>query len=84
MHPRPAGEGWGEGEILLLDQAVLNRVADGCVAGFDTEFPVNRTEVRFNGTAADDQALGDLGITEVLREQAQHGQLARGQGFGGD
>src|SRR6266487_6285238 len=36
-------------EVLLLYQAVLNRVAYGGIAGFDTEFPVNGAEVGFDG-----------------------------------
>ena len=32
---QPAARGLGEGEILLLDQPVLNRNAEGGIAGFD-------------------------------------------------
>ena len=58
---------------------MLHRVARRGVAGFDAKFFVDRAEVAFDGAAADDQPLGDLRIAEVLHQQAQYLQLARGQ-----
>ena len=66
-------------EILLAQQSLLPRHADGRIAGFDAELIVDRAEVSIHRAATDDQPLGDLGIAQFLGEQAEYLDFARRQ-----
>ena len=70
-------------ELVIGDNPLLPRHADGGVAGFDAELIVDRAQVGIHRAAADDKLLCDLRVAEVLREQAEHLDFARCQGFGG-
>ena len=48
----------------------------------DLQLAVDRAQVRVDGVRADHQPLGDLGVGQTLRDQAQHLDLAGGQAGG--
>jgi hypothetical protein len=68
-----------EAERALLAQVMFYREASGGHTRIDAQFVVDRGQVCGDGTMADDELLGYLGIGHSLRDEAQHLYLAGGQ-----
>ncbi len=62
------------GEQVMLDGIVCGRDPRG-----KAQLAVDGADMGVDGTRADDQALGHLGIGESLCQQAQHLHFACGQ-----
>ncbi len=45
----------------------------------DVEFVINIVDVSFDGAGTDDQFLGDFGVREAGRDEAEYLQLARAE-----
>jgi len=64
----------GGGEQVMLDGIVCGRDPRG-----KAQLAVDGADMRMDGTRADDQALGHLGIGEPLCQQEQYLHFASGQ-----
>ena len=58
---------------------MLQREAAGGGAGGDVEFGVDRCQMPADGAGAEEEALGDLGIGQAGRDEAEHLDLAGGE-----
>lgn len=53
-----------------LDQVLFERIACGSTARGDLDFPIDRLQVGVDRARTDDELLGDLGVSQSLRQQA--------------
>jgi len=66
-------------EILLAQQSLLPRHADGRIAGFDAELIVYRAQVRIHRAATDNEPLRNFRVAQLLDQETQYFKFARGQ-----
>ncbi len=62
-----------------LAQVLFERIACGCTARGDLDFPIDRLQVGVDCSRTDDELCGDLGVGQSLSQQAQHLHFARCQ-----
>src|ERR1700759_4818603 len=60
-------------------EALPQRVTGGRRAGADAELAINRAHMRVDGTHAEHQPFGYLGVGKAGRDQPQHLHLAQGE-----
>src|SRR5215217_7300359 len=76
-HPRVLSGPCGETRLGRSDDAVGHGVGDCLTASTDGKLSVEVGEMALDGTGADEEGFGDLGVRESTRQETQHVDFAR-------